>query len=302
MAVTERRTKVVGNPGGFFGRRARPKKSSSKYAGRRVRRNPIGQILGYTLANPASRKGSMAKTKKRYRPKKSYSSSRRGSRRKSHGNPVRRFGSHSHHQRRRHRRTYGNPKMMYRRRRRFGNPVGIGNIADYAINAGFVLIGGLGSKLGAQAILGANNVGVVGYAGNAVVGGVLWFLTRMFMKNKSAEAGIISGTILQIMLRVINDYTPFGTYVSQLGMGDYQMQSFVTPQILVDPWNSAEVAIPPGWAPALPAPTTTTPANMSGGRIPNGTPMTAMAPSGGGSGSGMSGLYGAGGGWGGGLY
>ena len=34
-------------------------------------------------------------------------------------------------------------------------------------NAVFVIVGALGSELGAQAILGTNNVGVVGYAGNA---------------------------------------------------------------------------------------------------------------------------------------
>jgi hypothetical protein len=41
-------------------------------------------------------------------------------------------------------------------------------------------------------------------------------------------------------------------------MGDYQIQSFVTPQVLVDPLNSAEVAIPDGWAPRmLPPPAAT---------------------------------------------
>ena len=114
-------------------------------------------------------------------------------------------------------------------------------------NAVFVIVGALGSKLGAQAVLGTNNVGVVGYAGNAATGAVLWFLAEKVMKNRNAANGIIAGTLVQIILRIINDYTPFGSYVANLGMGDYQMQSFVTPQVLVDPMRNANIQIPAGW-------------------------------------------------------
>ena len=88
------------------------------------------------------------------------------------------------------------------------------------------------------------------------------------MKNKEASSGVIAGTAVEIILRIINDMTPFGSYTCRgLGMGDYQMQSFVTPQVLVDPYNSATIAIPPGWAP-----TTVVAAaagNASGGMIPS---------------------------------
>jgi hypothetical protein len=58
-----------------------------------------------------------------------------------------------------------------------------------------------------------------------------------------------------VILRALNDYTPFGSYVANLGMGDYQMQSYVTPQILLDPVNSSAINIPPGWGGGmLPAP------------------------------------------------
>lgn len=165
---------------------------------------------------------------------------------------------------------------------------GIGPVITMGVS---VLAGAVGSKLGAQIILGAKNTGIMGYAGNAAAGGLLWFLADKVMKSRAAANGIIAGTVAQIILRAINDYTPFGQYINSLGMGDYQMQSFVTPQVLVDPMNSAEVAIPNGWAPqvALPAPTPA--AAMTAGASPNG---------GNGSGAGMSGLYG--GGWGGGLY
>lgn len=176
------------------------------------------------------------------------------------------------------------------------NPEGFASsgVGSLVTNAVFVVVGALGSKLGAQAVLGTNNVGLVGYAGNAAVGGVLWFITEKLMKNKSASAGVISGTLVQILLRVINDYTPFGSYVAQLGMGDYQMQSFVTPQVLVDPWNSARIRIPPGWG-----------ARGSGGVVPAGTSMPSVTAGAGASAPkvpGVSGLYGKGGGWGGGLY
>ena len=56
-------------------------------------------------------------------------------------------------------------------------------------NAVFVIVGALGSKLGAQAVLGTNNVGLVGYAANAGTGVVHWFLADKVMKNRAAAAG-----------------------------------------------------------------------------------------------------------------
>jgi hypothetical protein len=153
--------------------------------------------------------------------------------------------------RRNTRRNYG---RRYARRRNTGrrNP-GTGSIGEIITTSTFVIVGALGSKLGAQLILGSNNTGVVGYAGNLAVGGVLWFLADKVMKNKTAASGVIAGTVAQLILRLINDYTPFGSYVSGLGMGDYQMQSYVTPQILTDPTNNSNILIPNGWgAPALP--------------------------------------------------
>lgn len=171
--------------------------------------------------------------------------------------------------------------MRHNRRRR--NPGDLGGIGPLVTNAVFVIVGALGSKLGAQMVLGSNNTGVVGYAGNAAAGAVLWFLADKVLKNKEAAKGVLSGTAVQIVLRLINDYTPFGQYVSNLGMGDYQAQSFVTPQILVNPMRNADIRIPSGWgAPAIaiappPAKTMTAAAGVA----------PASAPA-----SGMSGMYG----------
>ena len=150
-------------------------------------------------------------------------------------------------------------------------------------NAIFVIVGALGSKLGAQAVLGSNNVGVVGYAANAAAGFVLWFLAEKVMKSRAAAQGIVAGTLVQIILRIINDYTPFGSYVANLGMGDYQMQSFVIPQVLVDPWRNADIRVPPGWGPqrALPMPSASAgPSQMAGRRGGAGPVTTAAAAAG----------------------
>jgi hypothetical protein len=224
MAFTQNKTRVVGNLVARAFGTSRYKKPSAK-SGHRARRSNPGHILGFTF-NPGTKKGhSMAKAKKYVRKSK-----------KSHhagGAPKKR--------------RYSNPGKMNYRRRRHSNPGMSTNVTELVTNAVFVILGALGSKLGAQAVLGTKNTGIMGYAGNAAVGAALWFITEKLMKNRAASAGIISGTIVQILLRVINDYTPFGSYVAQLGMGDYQMQSFVTPQVLVDPLNSAQVRVPDGW-------------------------------------------------------
>lgn len=200
----------------------------------------------------------MARTKKKTTSKKSKGYFGGGSHTAHKSNPA---GKHQQH-----RGTRRNPGA-------FGG--GGGGFTSSITNALFVIVGALGSKLGAQAALGANNKDLLGYFGNAVAGGILWFGTSKLVKNKAASDGVLAGTLVQIILRILNDYTPFGSYLNQLGMGDYQAQSFVTPQVLVDPLNSAEIAIPSAWAPKYIAPA---PVMAAGG------------------GAGMSGLYGGGGG------
>lgn len=126
----------------------------------------------------------------------------------------------------------------------------MGRISSIAINAVFVIVGAVGSKLLAQMVLGANNTGVVGYAANAIAGGAMWFVAEKVMHNKDAANGIIAGTAVEIILRLINDYTPFGSYVSGLGMGDYQAQAWLSPQVLVDPYKNATIQFPQGMLPA----------------------------------------------------
>lgn len=257
MAQTTLKQRIIGNPGR---RRAAARKKKRS-------RNP-GEILGFVLGpagNPGRKRGNMAKTKANRGKKRHYAKHHRA-------NPGRRMnrGHHKHGHRRR-----SNPGIIRHRRHHRRNPGFGGEAGAIFTNAVFVIVGALGSKLGAQAILGTNNVGIMGYAGNAATGAVLWFLADKWLKNKAAASGIIAGTMVQIILRVINDYTPFGSYVANLGMGDYQMQSFVTPQVLVNPWKNANIAIPNGWGQGAPPPMSAT----AGPRQLKAPASTAMAGS-----------------------
>lgn len=262
MAQTTRE-RIIANPGRrkmtpkqirFFGSarqraalKATRKRAKSQPRHRPASRKNKGEIIGYTYPTHRAntgRKGkkNMAKATRKHKNKPRRSTAGyRPKKRKNTGVARRHHG-------------YGHRGPAHRPKRRRSNPgMGLGNITGLAMNAVFVIAGAVGSKLLAQMVLGANNTGVVGYAGNAVAGGVLWFLAEKVLKNRNAAHGVIAGTAVQIVLRLINDYTPFGQYIANLGMGDYQAQSFVTPQVLVDPWNSAEISIPPAYR-ALAAP------------------------------------------------
>jgi hypothetical protein len=271
MAQTTLRQRVYGNPGR---RKKRGNYGARKH--RKARKNPdiLGFVLSPMAGNPGRKRGSMARRKANRGTRRRKSSVRR---RRNPGMKMARrnrsYGGVTHRRRRRK-----NPGVR-RHHRHFRRNPGMGGIGPDITNAIFVIVGALGSKLGAQAVLGANNVGVVGYAGNAAVGAILWFLTEKVMKNRDAAKGVIAGTLVQIILRVINDYTPLGSLVSQLGLGDYQAQAFVTPQVLANPMQNATIAIPAGWGAAPPMPSATAGSGQ-------------MMSKSGSPGTGMSGLYG----------
>jgi len=240
MARTTEITRVVGNRGRAFDSPSRKsyKRTGSHHA---TRSNTGGEIFAYNLAtgNPGARKGSSmaTKAKKKY-TKKPGSKSRKY--KKNTG--AKHYGGAAHRKVKRYRRNVGS---------------GVGSVGSLVTTGTFALVGALGSKLGAQLVLGTNNTGVFGYGANLAAGGALWFVANNLMKNRTAAHGILIGTVIQVILRALNDYTPFGSYVANLGMGDYQMQSYVSPQILIDPVTSADIRIPNGWgspAPAIAAP------------------------------------------------
>jgi hypothetical protein len=179
----------------------------------------------------------------------------------------RRRTSNGHHHRqavatnRARRRSASNPARRRRRRSatnraRRGmrrNPAALGgNMKDLFVSSVFIVGGAVGSKLLTQAALGSNNTGIMGYAGNAGVTLALAWAAAAFLKNKAIAHAVAAGGMVQIVLRLISDYTPWGQYTSNLGVGDYQVSNFVTPQRYVDALNSAAIQIPNGWGPGAP--------------------------------------------------
>jgi len=111
----------------------------------------------------------------------------------------------------------------------------------------WLVAGAVGTQMLTQMVLGSNNAGLVGYAGNGVAGFALSFVASKLMKQPKIGRAIFKGAILQIVLRAIRDYTPLGQYTSNLGMGDYIASNWVNPQIYADANNSAMVVPPNGW-------------------------------------------------------
>lgn len=217
----------------------KPRKSSA-------RKNP-GDILSLVL-NPGGRKGKNMAATRRRRKSSASSGGRVRRRRRSVANPHhrrrRRTMRSNPAPRRRNRRNYGHRRRTNRRR----NPGFSGGGFSHDIMQAVAAFGGFfGSKLATQLVMGAGNTGVAGYMGNAAATAALAIIAGVFPPTKKLVTMIVAGGAIQIISRVLSDNTAFGTLTSQLGVGDYQMQNFVTPQRLVDPLNSAAIEIPSGW-------------------------------------------------------
>ncbi len=121
----------------------------------------------------------------------------------------------------------------------------MGDLAGLASSAVFTIAGAVGTKYLTQMVLTTSNTGVMGYAGNLVSAFLLSWGVKAFMRNDKAAAAVLSGGIVQVVLRLIADYTPFGQYTASLGMGDYLTQFYVTPQRMKDGMHSAEITMGP---------------------------------------------------------
>ena len=226
--------------------RATARKARSN-APRRVRaraKNP-GEILSLVL-NPGKKGKNMAKRRRNSRRASGRRSYRR--RRRSVANPSR---HHAYHHRRRRRSM--NPGRRYTRRHtrrnRRRNPGGNGEGSfKNAITQGLSFMGGyFGSKYVTQLVMGSANTGVPGYLGNAAATAALAIVAHIFPPTRKLSMALVAGGATQILARILSDNTAFGQVTSSLGVGDYQMQNFVTPQRLVAPLESAQIEIPTGW-------------------------------------------------------
>ena len=156
-------------------------------------------------------------------------------------------GHHRRHRRhtthhRRHKRHNPARRRMYnrghrRRSRRVYNPAGY-RWSDIFVLGGGAAVGASLSSAGTQLVLGSSNSGAMGYAGNLISTFVLSWLGGMVTRNRNFPAGILAGGIGALIRRVIADYSLFGGYTAQLGMGDYLVANWVAPQRLMDDFRS----------------------------------------------------------------
>lgn len=149
-------------------------------------------------------------------------------------------------------RRYGKSRMNGRRRAR-RNPAGfsVGQLIETGV---FATVGAVGSKLLTQLVLGGSNTGIMGYIGNLIAGGVIGLAADKGLKNKQAAFAIYVGTAIQLVLRAISDFTPYGQAVALTGVGDYQVSNFVTPQRYVDALHGAMIQVPSGFGPGAAVP------------------------------------------------
>lgn len=191
------------------------------------RRNIPGAIITAGLAslNPAAKKErrktmSKSKTKKRRsaaRPNTSHRSTRRRPRRRNGLIPYNFMGQRRHKKAKRR----ANPSLR----------TGGGGLLK---NGLFMLAGLVGSRLLPQAFLAAKNTGVMGYGANLAIalgGGVA---IKSILKDSQAGNMFILGGIGGIILRAIQDFTPFGQAInsSLQGVGDvgiYGATTFFVP-------------------------------------------------------------------------
>jgi hypothetical protein len=112
------------------------------------------------------------------------------------------------------------------------------------IDAGWTAVGGVGSRTLTQFALGSGNTGILGYGANLVSGLILSFGVRSFMKNPSAGNYVLIGTLLGIIFRAVQDFTPFGQYASLSGLGDFMTTTFFAPRGFVSSGKSGQIVTP----------------------------------------------------------
>lgn len=239
-------TKVYGSP------------YSNVRVSRKKRRKNVGEIVSISLAglNPGVKRKKrkvnvMAKRRRKNAGTKfgrSWSSYSAKKRKKNPGVRRRRRSTHAVDSvavKRRRRRT-SNPMYKVRRVRRVGrrrsNPGFLSGVGTGLLPKAIGFLGGMiGARYLTQMVLGSNNTGYVGYAGNVAASVVLGMVAGKVTKSKELGNTVLVGGIAGTLLRVIFDKTPYGSFIqSQLnglgkggdaGMGIISDSSFFSPQV-----------------------------------------------------------------------
>jgi hypothetical protein len=233
----------------------RKRTASKRPASRAARKGNTGDILTFGLAslgNPAhkKRRESMAKTKKKKARRASTSHSGQKSRRANRARP-RLYGKHKHHAAAAYNRAAPKHKRHYKH-----NP-GARGVSNLLIQAGWTIAGAVGTRALVQFALGAKNTGVLGYGANAAAALALGYGVGKLMKNPQAGKLVALGGFAGIVLRLVQDYTPFGTMLtSQLqGLGDigiYGATTYFVPLDVADNTQGNVTSLPGAVIPQAP--------------------------------------------------
>lgn len=252
MAVTQKRRNVVKNPG----RKLSPAQIKAGFGGKR--RKAAAKAKRHKPAAPKA-KAKVRKNKARSAPKAASHRKRTVPRAKRRNTgKILSFllpkesttvATTKSNRSRKNKSRRAKPMQNTGKRRAARRNPSVGDLGGLVSSAVFVIAGAVGSKYATQMALGTSNTGVMGYFGNLVSAFILSWGVKSFMHNEKAAAAVLSGGIVQVVLRLINDYTPFGQYTANIGMGDtscagmnaYMPQNFVTPQRLVDGMHSAQL-------------------------------------------------------------
>lgn len=125
------------------------------------------------------------------------------------------------------------PKVKsYRRKGHRGNPGSIGTPKTWVMGGAGALAGFVGSAAIPQLLLGTGNTGVTGYAVTAGAAIGLGLLSHFLLPRQQAVTfGVVAGGFANLLRRVISDQTPFGSYLSNTGMGDYMVANWGPPRM-----------------------------------------------------------------------
>ena len=168
------------------------------------RRNP--ELVSFLLGNPAKRRKTVAHSKKKTKRAASHRSNA-GTRR-------------------------GKKPVSHRGRGARRNPGAIGSPKTWVMGGAGALAGFVGSAALPQLVLGSGNTGMTAYAVTAAAAIGLGFLSHFLLPRQQAVTfGVVAGGFANLIRRIISDQTPFGSYLSSTGMGDYMVSNWGPPRM-----------------------------------------------------------------------
>lgn len=174
--------------------------------------------------------------------------------RKRRKSSTRRAGSAAHR---------SNPGRRHHRRRNPGFAGSLGTPMDWLYGGVGVIAGVVGTRALPQLVLGSSNTGIMGYLANAASTALLTVAAHFASKSRVLAASVLAGGAASILSRIIQDYSLLGSYSSQVGLGDYLMSDFLTPQRLTNGLQTANL-MQPKWAQSAPA---ALPVNVAGAGV-----------------------------------